>query len=789
MIRDLRPHREAAKRKAESLSLEEKLTVLCGSSKEMESIGLPRFVVGGEAAHGVQARHDQSFDVGEPVYTTVFPNPIGMSATWDKELIRQAGEVTGTEARSLFNEDRHRSLVMWAPTVDMERDPRWGRNEEAYGEDPYLTSRMAGSYILGMAGEDPDYVRCGATLKHFFANNVEQDRSLSDSIIPGHLKENYYLKVFNEIIDYAQPLAVMTSYNFVNGEACTFSSELTNIVDRLTHVTCDGGALSLSVTMQKSAADFPEAVAKAIKAGVDNFPDDAVTIRDAARKALDLGLLTEEELDKAVTNKLTAYSILGLLKPDKAPFKKTDGYDMSAVDTKNARMLSRSVSAESIVMLKNDGLCPLEKGAGVKLVGPFADRCPLDWYGGINGTQVTSADGLKAVFDAGSAESLMPYVRIRLEDGSYAGIDRNDNNKAVSTGLDNAEVFRLMLWDDCRVTLRATSVNKLLTTRKPDSKIINSEEAADSFELFATADEAFSWFANEAFILQDERGETVRTDEEHALFFYEDARIKGMGNVDGRIKLRFETVRGLDELIRGCGIEKDDTLIACFGLHPIVNCKEERDRTSIELPPFQRAVLSKLTEFSEHIVLLLCANAPLAVAKEHQAKEIRSIFWVPFGSEEYGNAVADVLTGDVSPSGRLPQTWYSSDLQLASIDDYDIEKSGMTYLYMKDKPLYRFGYGLSYTEFSQELVEVYSGEDVTGEAKPSAGDGGRSVAVRVKNIGGRTADEVVQVYVNSEGAYRLYDDELPQGFSLCGFERVRGLEPGAQTTVNVSISA
>ena len=774
--RDLKPHREVAERIVNDLKLEEKLIVLCGSSKEMDEIGLPRFVVGGEAAHGVQARHDQSFDVGEPVYTTVFPNPIGMAATWDKELIKQAGEITGMEARSLFNEDKHRSLVMWAPTVDMERDPRWGRNEEAYGEDPYLASRMAGNYILGMAGDDPDYVRCGATLKHFFANNVEQDRSISDSIMPEHLKRDYYLKVFNETIDYAQPMAVMSSYNLVNGEPCTFSSELTNIIDRLTHITCDGGALTLSVTMQKAEPGFTEAVARAIKAGISNFPDDPVMIRNAAKEALEKGLLSEEDLDRAVKSKLTAYSLLGLFEPDRAPFNMSDGYDMSAVDTPESREISRLLSAESIVMLKNAAdeegrtLCPVEKGSGIKLVGPFADRHPLDWYGGITSRQVTIADGLKDVYDVNSAESLMPYVRIRFEDGSYAGIDVKDRNRVVSTGLDSAEVFRVMLWDECRVTLRATSVNKLLTTRKPDSAIINSEEIADCFELFATADEAFSWFASEAFVLRDENGEAVRIDTDRALKFYADPGIKGIGNVDGSVRLSFEEVKGAEELLAECDIQDNDTVIACFGLHPIVNSKEERDRETIELPPYARAVLRVLRRRSEKIGLFLCANAPVALVEEQECKEIKSIFWAPFGSEEYGNAVADIISGKLSPSGRLPQTWYRSDAQLPKIDDYDIEKTCMTYLYMKDKPLYRFGYGLSYTEITQEIVST----DETGK-----------VTVRVKNTGSYTADTVIQVYRDSAGSIKLYDEQLPQGFAICGFERVRKLAPGAECIVEI----
>ena len=192
MKRDIRFHRERAEKYVAGLSFQDKMKILYGTFDDMRELGLFFIFFTGEAAHGVQARHDQSFDLGEPVCTTVFSNPIGMAASFDKELMHSIGNVVGTEMRSLVNEFRHNGLLSFAPTVDMERDPRWGRNEEAYGEDPHLTSRMAGEYILGMAGDDEKYVRCGATLKHFYGNNVEQDRYSIDSVMPRDLQEDYY---------------------------------------------------------------------------------------------------------------------------------------------------------------------------------------------------------------------------------------------------------------------------------------------------------------------------------------------------------------------------------------------------------------------------------------------------------------------------------------------------------------------------------------------------------------------------------------------------------------------
>ncbi|MBR5420050.1 MAG: glycoside hydrolase family 3 C-terminal domain-containing protein, partial [Lachnospiraceae bacterium] len=478
--RDLREHRKQARAAVEKLSFEEKLIAFAGTAKEMEALGLPRFWIGGEAAHGIQARNDQVGELGKPAYTTVFPNPIGMAASWDKELMHDIGEVTGIEARSLFMEGKHGSLCVWAPTVDMERDPRWGRNEEAYGEDPHLSSRMAGEYILGMAGEDPNYVRCGATLKHFYANNVEKNRRVADSNITEKLKDSYYIRVFKEVIEYAMPLAAMSSYNVVNGVPSTVNPELRSLLKAwgLTHIVADAGALTYTVDPQKVAKDEAEGAAMAIKAGVDYFPDpvagDSMHQRNAVREAIERGLMTEADLDASLEDKLTAYSILGLfdyentkalgLDLPKPPFTK-DEYNLSKVDSAYNRSVARRTAAEAVVLLKNENKAlPLGKEESVVLAGPFADRCPLDWYSGYTTKMVTIREGMENQGKILAEEGLYPYVKIRLKDG-YAGLS---NGMLCKVAKEQAETFRIMLWDDKRITLRAVSNGKLLTTNRPE---------------------------------------------------------------------------------------------------------------------------------------------------------------------------------------------------------------------------------------------------------------------------------------------------------------------------------
>ena len=782
MKRGLDYHIQRAKKLLEGMSLEDKLKVLYGTLEEKIALGVPYIDFCGEAAHGVQARHDQSFDLGQPEFTTVFPNPIGMAATFDSEMMLKVGDVVGTEMRSLVNEHRHNALVALAPTVDMERDPRWGRNEEAYGEDPYLTAKMAGNYIIGMAGDNEDYVRAGATLKHFYGNNYEKERYTADSVIPDHLKEEYYIKVFKDIIEYAQPLSVMSSYNRINGTTATFNPELKELLKEwgVPYIVSDAFTLFFSVNFQKTAKDFPEAIKKAYDAGVDIFMEDWELEIPAMKEALEKGIVTEEDITEALTHKLTAYSMLGMMMEDLQEdhsskyFPKSE-YNITKVDTEESRSLAREMTSESVVLLKNDGILPLisdetGKPENTFILGPFATTAPLDWYSGLSSHTVTLDEGLGVPY-----EEMIPTIMIRLSDDKYAGLI-DGHLKPVDK--EDAEIFKLMLWDDSRITLRSTSNGKYLTSRSPKNKTLNMPGETTGFNLYAYVDHPFSWFVNEAFQLIDENGEVITFNEATALRFWEDSRIREIKNVDGSMSVRFETVSDTDMLLEMAAnnnnLDVDTNIIAAFGLHPIVNCKEERDRESIELPPFQRAVLRRIRERFKNINLLLLANAPITVVEEDEASEIRSILWSAFGSEELGNGIADVVTGKTGPTGRLPQTWYRGDYQLPDINDYDIEKNGMTYIYMTDKPLYRFGYGLTYSKY----------QITTNEEK-----------LTIKNIGEFPSAFVVTIYLDPEGGYHIYDNDrdgkdingniIPVGSRLIAFERTDIIQPDEQIELNL----
>ena len=427
------------------LTLDEKFACLGTGNPAIERLGIPAFGVGGEGAHGVQARHDQSYDKGEPVATTIFPNPIGMSASWDRELIKEAGTVVGTEARALYEEGFHGSLSLWAPTVDMERDPRWGRTEEGYGEDPYLTAEMAGAYVEGMQGDHPHYLRCGATLKHYYANNVEQGRTYISSSVDLRNKHEYYLEPFRKVITEHHVEGMMTAYNEINGIPCMLLDNDIKLAKSwgLGHVVSDGDDVNQTVHFHKYFKRHSETVAAGLKAGMDCFTDDMEMVEAAAREAYEHHMIQMEDIDKALYRYFRVMLRLGFFDCEgRNPYEQIT---MEEVGTVQSQKVARDITAESIVMVKNDGILPLgvqkaaedhsnllfsqESGDNVSsflqsyevsqrlhtekenvksklaVIGPLSDVWYKDWYSGVPPYFVTPLDGVKNALQPESLNS------------------------------------------------------------------------------------------------------------------------------------------------------------------------------------------------------------------------------------------------------------------------------------------------------------------------------------------------------------------------------------------------
>lgn len=739
------------------LTLEEKFKMLGTGCPAIERLGIQPSHVGGEAAHGVQARHDQSFDKGRPDYTTSFSQPAGMAASWDMALMKRAGEAVSTEARGLFNKRGGGSLSFWAPTVDMERDPRWGRTEEAYGEDPHLAGKMASAYIQGMKGEDSFYIRAACTLKHFYANNVEENRTKTSSSIDPRNMYEYYLEPFRIAVEEGGAEAVMTAYNAVNGVPAMCNRQVKEIVRKewglAGHVVCDGGAVALVVTDHGYFDEDAKTIAAGLKAGIDCFTDKEELVEEGARTAYGRGWITEEDLDAAIRHSFGTRIRLGFFDGEercayhRIPFEK--------VNDRKHQELARRMAAESVVLLKNDGgMLPLAPEGGKKaaVIGPHADNWYMDWYGGIPPYAVTPFAAMKEWGEKNGTEVCChngcDHVLLCRE-GRYAMLTKEGaltftpENCGEEEARGLAEPFEVTDWGDCRYTFRALSNGKLLAVD-------------DDGTVRAKSREAFGWFVKECFHMyplwlsdREERLEGIREGGTFELLAWNENPV--VVNIDKTavicydekvkhgLQLQVELVRdGMAEAVAMAG--EADVVIAAVGSHPMIHAKEEVDRKDIRLNARQHLLVRNVYAANSHTVMALVTNYPYNI--EWEQENLPAIVTMSTGSMELGHGMVDVLTGEASVAGRLPMTWYVSADDLPDMEDYDIIGHPRTYQYYGGRVQYPFGYGLTYSAFSYDDLQV-----CVDEEKEIL-----EASLRLTNTGSVTSDEVVQVYVAKEGS-------------------------------------
>ncbi len=749
----------------EELTLEEKLKCLSSGVPAIERLGIPASGVGGEAAHGVQARNDH-FKGGVPENTTSFVQPLGMSATWDPELIRQAGQVTGTEARVISHRHGGQGLSRWAPTVDLERDPRWGRNEEGYGEDPLLIGEMASAYIQGMQGDDPHYLRIAATLKHFYGNNTEEGRCWKSSSIDPRNRYELYLEPFRRAIEKGRAEAVMTAYNKVNGVPGLLNSEVQRILKDqygLKHAVSDGGAMDMVVNVQHYYGIHAETLAGAVRAGVDSMTDNPETVEKAAGEAVELGLLTEGEIDRAVGNMFRTKLRLGLFdEPQRNPFDRVTEKDLLSEENK---AVCRQVSREAVVLLKNDGILPLPENmpeGSFALIGPLANVWHQDWYGGQPPFRKTLCEGL--------TESLgwePPFadgwdrVMLRCGEGGIA-VGADD----LLTLSEKPDVFVLEDWGEGSIALRCVRTGKYMNARVLPPE---EEDTGESGRIAAEKDAVFDWFVLELFHMHRQQdGSVILTDR-----FDSPLEVRGDGSLwstKERAGAHFtvEVVESGRE--KACSLAAaSQTVILALGCNPMINAKEETDRRTIALPPAQEELFDAVVQRCRRAVVVLFSNYPYAIGEID--KKASAILWSATGAQDMGSAMAETVFGRNAPAGRLNMTWYADDSQLPAIDDYDIIKNGRTYRYFEGEALYPFGYGLTYTSFAYSDLTVTLSEDACLQ-----------ISFRVKNTGGRVSDEVAQVY-GTAPASRV-KKPLRQ---LLGFRRLKSVNPGETRRVELSV--
>lgn len=776
------------------LSLEEKITCLATRCPEIKRLGIKATSFGGEAAHGIEARHDQAFNAGDPEPTTSFTQPIGMSGSFDRELIRKCGQAVGEEARVLFSRNNVSSLSRWAPTIDMERDPRWGRTEEAYGEDPYLTGEMASAYIQGMKGDHPFYIQCGATLKHFYANNVEKNRIKISSSVDMRNKYEYYLEPFRKAIMEGGAEAVMTSYNEINGIPAIVNTEVQEILKDTYglpgHVVCDGGDFQQTVYDHKYFKTHAQSIAYGLKAGVDCFTDDSEVVFAAARQALLEGLITEEDIDRSVRNSFRTRIRLGFFDSEgECPYS---SIGEEHINNEEHRKLSAQMAKEAVVLLKNEGeLLPIVPGKtkSLAVIGPLADVWYKDWYGGIPPYAVTVLDGVKKSYPKTKVSYESGLLNLYLTcNGKYVGLDQE--NRLYLTDKEHAEIFLFTDWGCGSTTLKACS-NGMFVTLEEGSYLIKADRK-----------EAFSWFIRESwefahiesgsrdvkagdqeskYYLNSWNGRRVTIDQNNYLVVIKtkDPAV-GEGD-DTKLNRKCHAVFSGEPAIFGMEIVADgisnaadaarnaEKAVVVVGSNPVINSKEEVDRTTLALPPSQQRLIDAVLDVNPNTVVVMVTNYPYSTCRLQE--KVPAILFSPSGSQELGTGIASVLSGEVSPAARLAMTWYRLDDDLPDMEDYDIIQGKRTYQYFDGEVLYPFGYGLSYAEFSYGPLSVMQDGDLI------------KAVLEVTNTGKVTSDEVVQLYVHKESS------RVKQPIcQLKGFERVKSIKPGETREVSFLIN-
>ncbi|MFI6374503.1 glycoside hydrolase family 3 C-terminal domain-containing protein [Streptomyces sp. NPDC050546] len=746
------------------LTREEKTAFLHQFAPAVERLGIAAFRTGQEALHGVAWMGP----------ATVFPQAVGLGATWNPELVRRVGDAVSKEVRAMRAKDDRVGLNVWAPTVNLLRHPLWGRNEEGYSEDPKLTSAIATAYTHGLRGDHPTYWRTAPVLKHWLAHNNETDRSTTSSSVRPRVLHEYDLRAFRETVEAGAVAGVMPAYNLVNGRPNHVSpylgEHLRSWTDEDLLVCSDAGAPSNLVDSEHYFDTHEEATAASLVAGVDSFTDhgtDSSQMTGRLRGALERGLLTETDLDTAVRRQLSVRFRLGEFDPEYDPHDAT-----SEFDSPGHRALAQEAAEQAVVLLKNDGVLPLAPDTRIAVVGLLADECKLDWYSGTLIHRSTPLEGLYERFGAERVEFAEGVDRVRLKTSGGAFLrvpvaaDAADEVRGAEGALDPALLAGRT--DLPPLTTDATGTELaladwgegVLTLRAPDGRYLS---VAEDGRVRASADQPGGWVVQETFSLEPHgnghllkhlgTGRHVCVSAEGVKVAEEDPEV-------------FELVvaeRGEDAVARAAA--EADVVVVVAGNDPHINGRETEDRTTLRLPEHQERLLRAARAANPATVLALVSAYPYAV----DPATLPAVLWTAHGGQAAGTALARVLAGDVSPAGRLPQTWYAGDADLPGLLDYDVVGARQTYLYFEGTPLFPFGHGLSYSSFA------YDGLTTRG------GDGTLHVSFRVTNTGDVTADEVAQLYA------RAVDPCVPRPRRELLDHRRVSLAPGAVAELSFEV--
>ncbi len=795
------------------MTLEEKVSQMVNDASAIPRLNIPEYNWWNEGLHGV-ARNGVA---------TVFPQAIGLAATWDTDLMHKVADVISTEARAKYNyaiknndHGIYKGLTFWSPNINIFRDPRWGRGQETYGEDPYLTSRMGVAFVKGLQGNDPNYFKAIATPKHFAVHSgPEPDRHTFNAIISNHDLYDTYLPAFESCIKEAGAYSIMCAYNSLYGKACCGSPPLLHKILRQDwgfegYVVSDCGAISNIYRTHKLVGTASEAAALAVKSGTDLncgqvYSSDLI-------KAVNEGLISENDINIAVKRLFTARFKLGLFDTLKdVPYSKIT---IKENDTEEHRQLALKTAQESIVLLKNspggggstrDNLLPLKRDLKqIAVIGPTADSY-LMLLGNYNGTPskyVTPLQGIKNKVNElnknGSSINVVyePGCNLVREGNVIQYFNEEMFNTEGKPGL-KVEYFKNKNLKGNPFFSRVDHIigaNWIYSTKRPSfngysdissvrwNGSIKFKNAGD-YNFIIKSDGIYKLFVNDKLIIEDSIGGELisKTNSIHL-----------KSNKSYNFKLEFSINSGRPQLIMNWELlnidnfknavnisNASDAIVFVGGITSQLEGEEMQvdyegfkggDRTNLKIPKVQEDLLKVLYATGKPVVFVITSGSAMAVNWENENLPAILQLWYP--GEEGGTAMADVLFGDYNPAGRLPVTFYKSVDQLPPFDDYNMKNR--TYRYFNGEPLFAFGYGLSYTNFNYDKLNVSDNNKTNDTIK---------ISVELKNAGKEAGDEVVQLYLTKP----KNDSTLVPIHSLEGFKRVH-LNSGENKIINFTLT-
>lgn len=784
----------SAKERAEDLcsrlTLEEKAQLMLDESPAIPRMGIKKFFWWSEALHGAA-------NMGN---VTVFPEPVGMAASFNPDLLYKVFDAVSTEFRAQYNhrmlnggeDQKFHSLSVWTPNVNIFRDPRWGRGQETYGEDPYLTSVMGTQVVRGLQGpEDAKYRKLWACAKHYAVHSgpeyTRHTVNLTD-ITPRDMWETY-MPAFKTLVQDAKVREVMCAYQRLDDDPCCGSTRLLQQILRDEWgfqylVVSDCGAISDFYETHKSSSSPAHASAKATLAGTDVECGYGYAYKSIP-EAVQRGFITEKEVDKHVIRLLEGRFDLGemddpaLVEWSKIPYSK--------MDCKEHRQLSLDMARQTMVLLQNkNNVLPLRKNKEkIAVIGPNADDEPLMWgnYNGTPNRTITILDGIKMkqksiAYIPGCDRTYDKVMDCLMN--KYCTIDGKKGLKGTfwnNTEMEGKPVTTQFYTTPLSVTTAgmhnfAPGVNledfsakyeTVFTPKEAGEYVVNMESVSD-FELLIDGEskvKQHTWRTTPTrTVINAEAGKSYKIEIrfKHVKTWGANMKINVAKELPIDYTAVIEQLKGIDKIVFVGGIsaalEGEEMPVEIDGF-------KGGDRTHIELPKVQRDFLKALKAAGKTVIFVNCSGSAIALLPETESCD--AILQVWYAGQEGGEAIADVLFGDYNPSGKLPITFYKSSDQLPDFEDYSMKRR--TYRYFND-PLFAFGYGLSYTQFS------------IGEGKIAKKGKNYTLNVPVSNIGKRDGTEIVQVYIRD-----LSDPEGPLK-SLRAFQRV---DVKAGQTVNAQL--